>query len=190
MNPLATDGREPDTGHEPRSRTDGIPAGHNPAASGDAAAERRNWLSILARATRAELEDALSRIFGNTDRASWPAYDWLRVPETGLAMVRGRMGGTGDPFNTGETTVTRAVLRLKGVSDTPPVGLSYQLGRDKRRAELAALADALLQLPAHAPAVRVHLLVPVTRRLGAERDSRRADVASTRVEFFTMVRGE
>lgn len=153
----------------------------------DASAERRAWLAVLARATRAELDAALDLIFDAVPR---PAFDWLRVPETGLAMVRGRMGGTGDAFNTGEATVTRAVLRLKTGTDTAPVGLAYQLGRDKRRAELAALCDALLQGVEHAAAVRAHVLGPVTRRLAAERNARRADVASTRVEFFTMVRGE
>ena len=32
----------------------------------------------------------------------------LRGPETGLVTVRGRIGGGGAPFNTGEATVTRA----------------------------------------------------------------------------------
>lgn len=29
-----------------------------------------------------------------------PNYDFLRSPEIGLVMVRGRTGGTGNPFNT------------------------------------------------------------------------------------------
>jgi alpha-D-ribose 1-methylphosphonate 5-triphosphate synthase subunit PhnG len=183
------------------------------------AAERRAWLALLARATRAELDTGLAAAFGQTAR---PAFDWLRAPETGLAMVRARTGGTGDPFNAGEATVTRAVLRLKpdaskasnmasdrhagtsgseadkgdkgdnaeAASPAAPVGISYQLGRDKRRAELAALADALLQTPERRESLRAHLLVPVARRLEAQRQERHADAASTRVEFFTMVRGE
>jgi alpha-D-ribose 1-methylphosphonate 5-triphosphate synthase subunit PhnG len=158
----------------------------NEPLSGNTVA-RRAWLSLLARASRAELESALQAVF---DGGPLPAFDWLRAPQTGLAMVRGRTGGTGNPFNAGEATVTRAVLRLKSDDRAAPVGIACQLGRDKRRAELAALADALLQMPARCEALRTHLLVPVTRRLEAQRQARQTDAAATRVEFFTMVRGE
>jgi alpha-D-ribose 1-methylphosphonate 5-triphosphate synthase subunit PhnG len=153
----------------------------------DGAAARRDWLALLARAPRAALEAALHAVF---DGAPLPAFDWLRAPETGLAMVRARTGGTGDPFNAGEATVTRAVLRLKPIDGITPVGIAYQLGRDKRRAELAAIADALLQVPSRCDALRTHLLAPLARQLDAARQARAADVASTRVDFFTMVRGE
>jgi len=158
----------------------------NEPLSGQMAA-RRAWLSLLARASRTELETALQAVF---EGAPLPAFDWLRAPQTGLAMVRGRTGGSGNPFNAGEATVTRAVMRLRSDDGVAPVGIACQLGRDKRRAELAALADALLQMPARNEALRTHLLQPVTRRLEAERQARQADAAATRVEFFTMVRGE
>ena len=151
---------------------------------------RRAWLAVLARAPRAELEAALSQTY---DGAPPPSYEWLRVPEIGLAMVRGRIGGTGDPFNLGEATVTRATLRLTGVTGrdgAPPVGVACQLGRDKRRAELAALADALLQLPERHATLHAQLIEPLAARIAAQRESRRQDAASTRVEFFTMVRGD
>jgi alpha-D-ribose 1-methylphosphonate 5-triphosphate synthase subunit PhnG len=151
---------------------------------------RRAWLAVLARAPRADLESALLHAFeGN----ALPAYEWLRAPEIGLAMVRGRIGGTGDPFNLGEATVTRATLRLKGVAGSDgaaPVGVACQLGRDKRRAELAALADALLQVPERHAALNERLIEPLAARIAAQRETRRQDAASTRVEFFTMVRGD
>ncbi|HTJ95352.1 MAG TPA: phosphonate C-P lyase system protein PhnG [Pararobbsia sp.] len=182
MNPPLAEHRTPPIGfgHETAAHPDS-------EATSDATAERRSWLAVLARATRTELDTALHHVFQAAPR---PAFDWLRVPETGLTMIRGRMGGTGDPFNAGEATVTRAVLRLKSGTATHAVGVAYQLGRDKRRAELAALCDALLQTADHAAAIRAQVLGPVSRRLVAERDARRADVAATRVEFFTMVRGE
>ena len=31
-----------------------------------------------------------------------PAFTWLRAPEVGSVMVRGRAGGTGAPFNLGD----------------------------------------------------------------------------------------
>jgi len=162
-----------------------------------ASTSRRAWMAVLARTPRAELEAALGAALAG---APEPAFDWLRPPQTGLAMVRGRIGGTGDAFNLGEATVTRATLRLRSegaegadgmhASQPGPVGVACHLGRDKRRAELAALADALLQLPARHARLHAQLIEPLAARLEAQREARRADAASTRVEFFTMVRGD
>src|ERR1700753_1636398 len=106
-------------------------------------AVRRAWMAVLARTPRVDLEAALTRALQEIPA---PTYDWLRPPEIGLAMVRGRVGGSGDPFNLGEATVTRATLRLRSSSDAAAaVGVACHLGRDRRRAELAAFADALLQ---------------------------------------------
>ncbi|AGK49527.1 phosphonate C-P lyase system protein PhnG [Burkholderia thailandensis MSMB121] len=157
-------------------------------------AARRDWLAVLAKIPRAELEGALDRAL---DGAPAPAFDWLRAPETGLAMVRGRIGGTGDPFNLGEATVTRAALRLRGAArdranaaNGATVGIAYVLGRDKRRAELVALADALLQTPERQARLRAALIEPFRARLAEARAARSREVATTRVEFFTMVRGD
>ena len=43
-------------------------------------------------------------------------YELVRQPETGLVMVRGRMGGTGSPVNLGEGTVTRGSYLVAGGS--------------------------------------------------------------------------
>ncbi|WP_321904260.1 phosphonate C-P lyase system protein PhnG [Paraburkholderia tropica] len=157
-----------------------------PSAAGSPA--RRAWMVVLARTSRAELETALARALGG---APAPAYDWLRPPQTGLAMVRGRVGGTGNAFNLGEATVTRATLRLRAHDgETATVGVACHLGRDKRRAELAALADALLQQPARHAQLHAELIAPLAQRLAAQRAERRDEAASTKVEFFTMVRGD
>lgn len=156
-------------------------------SSSDITLERRRWLAQLARAPRATLESALDAVCAG---GPLPAFEWLRAPQTGLAMVRGRIGGTGDPFNAGEATVTRAVLRLKSDDGAGAVGIAYQLGRDKRRAELAALADAMLQSSSWSDAVREQLVVPLARVLDEERCERAANTASSRVDFYTMVRGE
>jgi alpha-D-ribose 1-methylphosphonate 5-triphosphate synthase subunit PhnG len=149
-------------------------------------ATRRAWMAVLAHTPRAELEAALRRALGG---ATPPAFDWLRPPETGLAMVRGRVGGSGDAFNLGEATVTRATLRLREPAEHAPVGVACHLGRDRKRAELAALADAMLQMPEHARLL-ADLIEPLSARLAAQRSARRQEAASTRVEFFTMVRGD
>jgi alpha-D-ribose 1-methylphosphonate 5-triphosphate synthase subunit PhnG len=149
---------------------------------------RRAWMAVLARTPRADLEAALERALRNLPT---PAYDWLRPPEIGLAMVRGRVGGSGDPFNLGEATVTRATLRLRGSGGTSTaVGVACHLGRDRRRAELAALADALLQMPEHHAALHEQLIEPLAAQQAVQRAERQQDVAATRVEFFTMVRGD
>ena len=110
----------------------------------------------------------------------------LRGPETGLVTVRGRIGGGGAPFNVGEATVTRATVRLP----TGQVGHSYMLGRDRKKARLAAIADALWQDPAQRQSVETALVAPLRAAQGEARDKRRAETAATKVDFFTMVRGE
>ena len=101
-------------------------------------------------------------------------------------MLRGRMGGSGPPFNVGEATVTRAVVRL----NTGAVGFSYLLGRSHRRARLAALVDALGQDPNWRARLETSLVAPVEARQAAADARVRADTAATRVDFFTLVRGE
>jgi len=114
-----------------------------------------------------------------------PGYRFLRAPEVGGVMVRGRAGATGAPFNLGEMTVTRCSLRLEGGE----VGHAYVQGRDKAHATVAALVDALMQT-GQAGVLRDRLLTPLGKVLEAARDSRAAKAAATKVDFFTLVRGE
>lgn len=110
----------------------------------------------------------------------------LRGPETGLVTLRGRIGGGGAPFNFGEATVTRATVRLPDGS----VGHSYSLGRDRRKARLAAIADALWQDPTKRPEIEEKILQHLRASAAAADDKRRAETAATKVDFFTLVRGE
>lgn len=151
------------------------------------AGNRRAWMAVLARTPRDALKQALEAAL---DGAPLPDYEWLRAPDIGLAMVRGRIGGTGDAFNLGEATVTRATLRLRSADGHAPVGVAVHMGRDKERATLAALADALLQTPAHAARLQTRLIEPLAARIADERRRKEAEAAATKVEFFTMVRGE
>jgi len=153
----------------------------------DESAARRNWLAILARTPRAALEHGLTAALPD----GLPQFDWLRPPETGLAMVRGRVGGSGDAFNLGEATVTRATLRLRAAADIPlTIGIACLLGRDKRRTELAALSDALLQVPAYHQTIYTQLIQVQAQQIEKDREAQRRAAAATRVEFFTMVRGD
>jgi alpha-D-ribose 1-methylphosphonate 5-triphosphate synthase subunit PhnG len=110
----------------------------------------------------------------------------VRGPETGLVTLRGRIGGGGAPFNVGEATVTRATVRLS----SGEVGHSYALGRDKEKARLAAIADAAWQNPAHRATVEAKIVTPLRQAAQSADTRRRAETAATKVDFFTMVRGE
>jgi alpha-D-ribose 1-methylphosphonate 5-triphosphate synthase subunit PhnG len=140
-------------------------------------AERREWLGLLARAPLPVLE-------AWAQRQPQRNITWLRRPETGLVMVRARAGGTGDKFNLGEMTITRCVLRL----DNALCGLAYVQGRSSRKAEIAALADALLQDPDACEQVREDLIEPLRIRLEAESTRMQRKAQATRVEFFTLAR--
>lgn len=141
---------------------------------------RQTLMHVCAQATEAELATAITRL-----ELALDAVD-VRPPETGLVMLRGRIGGSGAPFNVGEATVTRAVVRL-GTGET---GFSYMLGRSKTRARLAAILDAVSQNPAYGRSLEQHLILPVTRRVAEERRLVREETQATKVEFFTLVRGE
>ncbi|MCC8957595.1 phosphonate C-P lyase system protein PhnG [Bradyrhizobium sp. Pear77] len=141
---------------------------------------RPDWLGVLAKSAAADLNRLASTLVRHL---SWT---WLRSPETGLVMVRGRIGGSGDPFNFGETTVTRCALRLADGA----VGYGYVQGTDGQHARLAALVDASLQRDDEN---RVPLLEVIERLRETQarlRRERRAKAASTKVEFFTLIRGE
>jgi alpha-D-ribose 1-methylphosphonate 5-triphosphate synthase subunit PhnG len=133
-------------------------------------------MSVLARAPAEAIESAL------VQEGSLPAWTRVRGPETGLVMVRGRAGGSGSPFNLGEMTVTRCTVRL----GSGAVGHAYVAGRDQLRAELAAVADALLQDPARSEVLQETLIRPLAEAQREQRLTRAEKAAATRVEFFSM----
>lgn len=142
---------------------------------------RQRRLRILARTDRATLEAALAAL------PAQPEWRRLKQPETGLTMVRARAGGVGQRFNLGEMTVSRCVVALHG---SQTMGVGYVQGRDRRRAELVAVFDALSQDAAGAEKIEQLLIAPVEQKLADERRAREAKVAATKVDFFTLVRGE
>ncbi len=152
--------------------------------SGLSAPERDEWRQRLMKACALASADELANAVAQIADAA--ACEMVRQPEIGLVMLRGRIGGDGAPFNTGEATVTRAVVRLP----TGEVGFSYLLGRSKTRARLAACIDALGQVPEHRAHFDTSFVAPVMQRVENERLARRAETAATRVQFFTLVRGE
>ena len=141
---------------------------------------RQTWLGVLARATRVELEAKLALV------RELPAWQQVRAPEVGMLMLRGRVGGTGSPFNLGEASVVRCAVRLADGA----LGVAYALGRDKRRSELVALFDALLQDPARHDDLQRLLIAPLQTLQAQACERRRREVAPSKVEFFTLVRGD
>jgi alpha-D-ribose 1-methylphosphonate 5-triphosphate synthase subunit PhnG len=115
-----------------------------------------------------------------------PPFDLVRKPETGLVMVRGRMGGTGSPFNLGEVTVTRCVVRL----ETGETGNAYSLGRNKQKALQSAVIDALWQRSETREQIEADIITPLAAAQDAEKKSVKDETEATKVNFFTMVRGD
>ncbi len=115
-----------------------------------------------------------------------PAFEALRGPETGLVALRGRIGGSGAPFNFGEATATRATVRLENGA----VGHAMMLGRDRAAVTIAAVIDALAHDPALEARIEQEIIAPLQHERAGLDSQRRQETAATRVDFFTMVRGE
>lgn len=142
--------------------------------------QRSYWISTLAQSEYAQIVEHWQA----TELE--PSYQVIRQPEIGLAQVRARMGSTGNPFNMGDVTITRAAIKL----DTGEMGYSYLCGRNKPHAELAAVIDGMLQSGVHRQALMQQIIEPLVA-LKFERDQQRAkEVATSKVDFFTLVRGE
>lgn len=141
-------------------------------------AMRRAVMAVLVEAPAADIAALMAQV-------PVPDHHMIRRPETGLVMVQGRVGGDGQAFNLGEATVTRAAVRLA----SSEMGFACVLGRDPEKARLVALCDALVQTDA-APVVEREVVAPLRARLAEAERLAQARTAATRVDFFTLVRGE
>jgi alpha-D-ribose 1-methylphosphonate 5-triphosphate synthase subunit PhnG len=137
-------------------------------------------MSVLALAPSEDVDAAWRRL------EHPPAYTRLRGPDVGLVMVRARAGGTGLRFNVGETTVTRCSVQLAG----GVLGHAWIRGRRPRHAELAAALDAMLQDPDRGAGLERVVIEPLALAHAARQRVARRRAAATRVDFFTMVRGD
>ena len=141
---------------------------------------RRERMAILARADAAELESRWRKL------AIAASHRRLKGPETGMVALRGRIGGGGDAFQFGEATLSRAIVAL----ETGEVGHAHILGRDKAKAELCALIDALAQTEAWRDRIDREVIEPLRAAADDADRIEREKVAATKVDFFTLVRGE
>ena len=142
-------------------------------------ARRKSVMAVLAHSGSAEISACLGAM-------ALPAHENLREPENGLVMVRGRVGGDGAAFNLGEATVSRAAVRLS----TGEVGFGYTLGRDRQKARMIALCDAMAQSDEFSDVVETKVIAPLRAAMIASQNRKAAEAAATRVDFYTLVRGE
>jgi alpha-D-ribose 1-methylphosphonate 5-triphosphate synthase subunit PhnG len=143
---------------------------------------RQRWISLLARAPAQALAQRWQAYSGRHPGLAWSR---LRGPEPGMVMLRGRVGGDGQPFNLGEMTVTRCSVRLADGT----VGHGYVPGIEESGAEIAAVLDGLLQDPARRGELEREILAPLERGLADAAAAAARRAAATKVEFFTLVRG-
>ncbi|MGM3307891.1 phosphonate C-P lyase system protein PhnG [Anabaena sp. WFMT] len=146
--------------------------------------QRQEWIATLAKANLESLEKLVNQL------GTLPNYSFLRSPEIGLAMVRGRAGGTGEAFNLGEMTITRCVVQLESHGNDAVSGFGYVGGRSRRHAELAALCDALLQCPDWYAQIHTQVIQPLQTEIQHQQELKQRQTSATKVDFFTMMRGE
>jgi alpha-D-ribose 1-methylphosphonate 5-triphosphate synthase subunit PhnG len=140
---------------------------------------RQAWMRLLALSSWSDLKACVNGF------AAAP-FDVIRPPETGLVMLRGRIGGSGSAFNIGEATVTRCAVRTARGHE----GHAYVMGRNQAHAKLAAVCDALLQDESQHAQVDAQVLQPLQKLMAEQRSLAARKAAATKVDFFTLVRGE
>lgn len=150
------------------------------SASTQSVSLQQRWMAALAHAGSGLLENGWAALDPK------PMYRLLRPVQIGMTLLRGRIGGTGQAFNFGEATMTRAAVEL----ESGERGFAYLLGRRPREAELAAVFHALLQVPARRAAIEERLIGPAERARRAAAACERAAAAATRVDFSALVRGD
>ena len=141
--------------------------------------KRKSWMSLLATSNQSDLLNLWEQKKINI------RYEWIRTPEIGSIMAQGRMGVTGDKFNIGEVTITRCSLKL----NCGTIGHSYVQGRSKKKAEISALCDALMQTEM-SNEINKSIIIPLEKIKKNNKDKILSKAEATKVDFFTLVRGE
>jgi alpha-D-ribose 1-methylphosphonate 5-triphosphate synthase subunit PhnG len=141
--------------------------------------KRKFWMSLLATSNQSDLLNLWEQ------KKIKVNYVWLRTPEIGSIMAQGRMGVTGDKFNIGEVTITRCSLKL----NCGTIGHSYVQGRSKKKAEISALCDALMQTKM-SKEINKNIIIPLGKIKKDNKDKILSKAEATKVDFFTLVRGE
>ncbi|QRM32360.1 phosphonate C-P lyase system protein PhnG [Microvirga sp. VF16] len=156
-----------------------VPRHDQSAAAVELSFSRAEWMTLLAESPVTEIESHWRAL-------PHPPFQWIRRPEYGSAMIRGRASGTGAQFNLGDVTVTRCTVQI----GTGEIGISYVMGRNKRHAALAALFDAMLQ---HEKTTGQDVVAHCIASLAEGKRRRHQDIVretrSSKVEFTMLSRG-
>ena len=145
-------------------------------------AARKAAMAALAQATRDELGAS------GTKPACPRTPKRCAAPRPAWSRVRGRIGGGGAPFNLGEATVTRATVRLPAGADRPRLCARPRQGEGAARRDRSTRSGSDRR---HARRrSRPRSLAPLRDGRPRPTRKRRAETAATKVDFFTMVRGE
>jgi len=144
------------------------------------AVDRAAWLRTLALADAALLARHADPALADF------AFVPLRGPETGLALVRARIGGGGERFNLGEATVTRCVVRHAAPDGRAYAGVGHVLGRDGEHAVRVARVDALMQRADLRATLQAAVLDPLAADIERRRHAERCAAEASRVRFFTL----
>lgn len=141
---------------------------------------RQQLLSVLA---KSKLKDIKSFWKGSLEDQEFVT---IRPPQTGMVMSVARAGASGEPFNLGEVSVTRCAVRLP----SGETGIGYVTGSSKDHALHIAVIDALAQNSTHQKALHEQLITPLQEKLQQASTQQQEKAEETKVDFFTMVRGE
>jgi len=141
---------------------------------------RKEWIGLLGSADPKDLEAA------RKEHAKGVEITHVVKPETGMIMAQAKADGSNGRFNLGEITVSRCVLEVKKIY----MGTSWVMGSDLRHAELAALFDGMLQDPVTRDKLTNTLIKELKIKQTVKNERLTQDASDTRVEFFTLKRGE
>lgn len=136
-------------------------------------------MTVLAKAPLSEIERHWAAILH-------PKFEWIRQPELGMVMLRGRIAKGNAQFNLGEATITRCTVQI----ETGELGVGYILGRSKRHAALAALLDALMQREAGSePGAIASIIARLSDHIRSLDKQVKAETYTTKVDFFMYGQG-
>jgi alpha-D-ribose 1-methylphosphonate 5-triphosphate synthase subunit PhnG len=142
--------------------------------------DRQTILSVLARSKLNDIKHHWQ------DKLENHSYETIRPPQTGMVMSVARAGSSGEPFNLGEVSVTRCAIRL----DSGETGVGYVTGSSKDHALHIAVIDALAQTEDQQQSLQREVIKPLQKNLQLLKKQREEKADATKVDFFTMVRGE
>ena len=139
---------------------------------------RPAWLRLFALSSDQDLENMV-----RTTQLEQRCQSVLE-PQVGIVTVRARISGRGAQFNVGDACVTKAEVLL----DNQIKGYATVLGGRARRAKLVAMLDAAMAANVGG---HLHALVQQLADKYVQRNAQRQQAAGkTKVDFFTMVRGD